>query len=290
MYRHFLQSFRCNLEYLRLSHAPLVYSLDVRTHNFSHHLSLSSVLLSKSLGDDVTPGSFHRTGPRSFNAITKKKLKAVHQTLRSGFDVLLSDADVFWCQDAARYIAEQLLSSVQYADADVLIQPEAGYRSLNSGFYYVRSNARTLRLFQALLRHAHVGAHDQDVVNAVFCDGRYGGRRVERAVGVVPYYCKSRGAVIKPLPAELFPSGAQVVAGRKVFAYSRDELRRMCESKTFVVVHNNFIRASKKRARFVVKGMWFADDDSKEESGEGLGCRKPPFPSKTDVRTCGSYC
>lgn len=286
MYHQFLHNFKCNLDRLQLGHTPLVYSLDMKTHNLSHHLALSSVLVSKEMGDDASPGHFQRVGPRSFNDITKKKLAAVVETLRSGFDVLFSDADVFWCQDAVQYIRDTILPSSRYSDADVLIQPEAKYRTLNSGFYYVKANSNTLLLFEKLMANVNIGAHDQDVVNAVFCEEKYGGARILQQYGDVPFHCESHGAVIRLLPSHSFPSGAEVVDGKNIFEHSRDTLTEMCNRKQYVVLHNNFIRATKKRARFVVKGMWLAGKDNK---GEPI-CQEPLAASDTAIRTCGKYC
>ncbi|CAN8061876.1 unnamed protein product [Agarophyton chilense] len=286
MYRHFLHNFKCNLDLLNLRYAPVVYSLDVRTHNLSHRLGLSSVLLSQQLGDEANPGQFTRDGPRSFNQITKNKLTAVLSALLSGLDVLLSDADIFWCSDPAHFLQNVLSRWPQYRHADVLIQPEANYRTLNSGFYLVRSNERTLALFRALIGNMHIGHHDQDVVNKVFCDPEYGGRKILQPHAQVPYRCQSRGADIRILPASTFPSGAQLYAGTNVFQYSRQQLRRMCDDGDFVVVHNNFIKANKKKARLVVKGMWFASG-----SEDDLVCQRQPVEAdEASIRTCGSYC
>lgn len=284
MYREFLQNFRCNLESLHLPQKPIVFSLDVRTHNLSHHLGLSSFLLSKELGDDTVPGDFERNGPRSFNQITKKKLFAVVRTLRSGLDVLLSDADIYWCKDAVKYITEVILPSHEYVDADVVIQPEAGYRVLNSGFYYVRANERTTALFEALLDNVDLGAHDQDVVNSVFCNPEHGGAKIQEPYGGVPYRCESHGVVIRVLPADLFPSGAHMYGDKGVFYMGREELKRMCDRGEFVVLHNNFIRADKKKSRFIVKGMWFLGEN------DDLSCGAPVKESLEARKACGRYC
>ena len=287
MYREFLLNFHCNLQTLHLPYAPIVYSIDRQTHNFSQHLGLSSMLISREKGDDVNPGNFESTGPRSFNEITKKKLRAVLSALRSGYDVLLSDADILWCTDAVKYITEYLLVQPAYFGADVLIQPEVNYRTLNSGFYFVKANNRSRSLFEALIQNIGIGAHDQDVVNAVFCDEKYGGRRVDQEVGSVPYWCESRGAIIKVLPAEQFPSGAQVYGDKKVFQLERTKLRDMCDNGDFVVLHNNFIKAKKKKARQIVKGMWWASF----ESEDNFQCEDHPVEADDlSIRTCGQYC
>lgn len=286
MYREFLANFACNIRRVSPTRRPIVYALDRRTHTFASKLGLSSVLLSDDEGDDVQPGAFQKEGHRSFNSITKMKLTAVRRALKAGLDVLLSDADIFWCADAAQ-VLETMLSQEPYLDADVVIQPEANYRTLNSGFYYVRSGERALRVFAEMIRHIGIGAHDQDVVNKVFCDPSYGGRRIDEPYGEVPFRCESHGAIIRVLPSAQFPSGAEEYGGTKVFAHSRARLESMCVSGRLTIVHNNFIRATKKKARFIQKGMWFASFDRHQQPT----CRAEPVPeSDAAQRTCGTYC
>eukprot|EP00177_Eucheuma_denticulatum_P003481 GFKZ01006295.1.p2 GENE.GFKZ01006295.1~~GFKZ01006295.1.p2 ORF type:complete len:356 (+),score=37.67 GFKZ01006295.1:626-1693(+) len=283
MYREHLANFACNLKNIGVK-GLVVYALDRRTAEFASYLGLASVLLSDEDGDDVKPGNFEPTGSRSFNSITKRKLEAVKAALKSGFDVLLSDADIFWCQDAVA-VLKSIMSEPRYNDSDVIIQAEVGYRTLNSGFYYVRAGERSMSLFDQLISNIHLGAHDQDVVNKVFCDDRFGGSKIPEPTGTVPFRCESHGATIRVLPSERFPSGAEPYNGQVLFKKSRVELRSMCR-KELVVVHNNFVRASKKKARFVQKGMWYT-----EFYGEKPICHSEPVPENPGAaRTCGVYC
>lgn len=285
MYREFLSNFACNLKNIGVKAGPLVYALDKKTADFAGKLGLSHVLIGDEEGDEVQPGNFQRHGPRSFNHITKNKLEAVHTALTSGLDVLLSDADIYWCSDAAEILKKMMWEKGHYQDADVVIQAEANYRTLNSGFYYVRSGENSIRLFKELVKNNAIGAHDQDVVNKVFCEEEFGGKKIVEDYGGVPYRCESQGAVIKILPTSRFPSGAELFDGEMVLKKSRKELKLMCNAD-MVVVHNNFIRANKKKARFIQKGMWHIKFE-----GDQPICMKEPVPeSDVAARTCGSYC
>lgn len=301
MYRALLHNFACTLHRLPGSPRPVVHALDSLTHAFAHEVGLTAALACNATNRTAArPGAFEPVGPLSFASITKTKLVAARDALRAGLAILLSDADIFWCVDA-RAVLSSILQSDDYNDADVLIQAEAGYRSLNSGFYFARANARSVALFDALVENAGMGNHDQDVVNAVFCKATHGGRVVRERYGPggrVPFSCRSHGATIRLLDAEQFPSGAQPVhastlvsrvMGRTdvpIFSLPRDELERRCRRGEFVVVHNNFIRADKKVARFVVKGMWFL-----KGKGSSARCTSKAAPSsKRAVRTCGVFC
>eukprot|EP00171_Calliarthron_tuberculosum_P013744 IDg13744t1 len=160
----------------------------------------------------------------------------------------MSDADIHWCGDAVAAIKRGA------GAADMLIMTEAGYKTLNSGFYYVRANARTRALFNMIVTNAKFGNHDQDVVNAALCDTRFGARRVPTPGQSAPYICvTASGAIVRILNSQRYPSGAETIDGNSIFEHDRSRLERMCRRQRFVVVHNNFIRANQKMKRMVKK-------------------------------------
>ena len=283
MYREQLRNFQCTLDRLNLSYYPVVFSQDRDTHYFAKNHSFASILLSDQLGDNVKPGKFIENGTRSFGNITRNKFDAVLTALNYGMNVVVSDADIHWCSDAL-----SMLLQMNHADpsSDIIIMAEPQYKTLNSGFYFVRATDRTRKLFEIMRKRTDIGNHDQDVLNAVLCGRKLGANRVIYSESNVPYYCITKNKVrVKILPSEQWPSGAQVVSGRTIFSYSREELRHMCETKKIFVLHNNFVTAKKKKARMVVKGMWFVES---EESMECLN--QALLSSKKYVRTCGIYC
>lgn len=286
MYREHLANFACNLQRISVSLRPLVYALDRRTHELSAQLGLASVLVSDLGGEDGEPGEFNRTGMRSFGAITKSKLVATLEALQAGLDVLVSDADVHWCVDAVQAVLE--IGGV-YGEADVIVQAERGYQGLNSGFFYVRGGERAVRLFERVVENIEVGMHDQDVINSVFCEEEFGGKKIDEN-GEVGFRCENGDAVIRVLPVEQFPSGGEMFEGKGIFERGREELGAMCREGRFVIVHNNFIRANKKKARFVQKGMWFVEF-RKKGNQVGVQCLKKAVNSSERMkRTCGRYC
>lgn len=225
-------------------------------------------------------------GTMLFNSTAKKKIAAVKTALKTGLDVLFSDTDIFWCKDAGTFLND-LLEHEHYRDADVLIQPDAGYRTLNSGFFFVRSSVRALALFNQLLGHVALGAHDHDVVNKVICESEYGDRKNHEPYGEVPFRCESHGAVIRVLPSQLFPSGKEQFGYVKVFSHSRSALKAMCKRKDFVILSNNFIHTSRKKARLIQKELWYAHFDEENQPK----CEREPVPgSIAAAQTCGAFC
>eukprot|EP00171_Calliarthron_tuberculosum_P015488 IDg15488t1 len=184
MYREHLRNLQCGLLRLDLPYAPVVFAQDAEIHSFARRSGLASVALSQSRGDDVKPGRFSKVGARSFGHITRQKLGAVARALRAGLDVLITDADIHWCGDALAAARREAPA------ADVLVMTEADYKTLNSGFYFVRANDRTRASFDLMAALVGFGQHDQDVLNAVLCGAEFGARRVDEpnaALGAAPF-------------------------------------------------------------------------------------------------------
>jgi hypothetical protein len=96
-------------------------------------------------------------GSQEFRSLTKLKSKRVLQFLEEGFNVLWSDIDIFWFENVLQDLKES-----RYAGYDVLIQSNApmeeaaenGFRRINSGFYYVKSNPAAIKAFRGIVEHA----------------------------------------------------------------------------------------------------------------------------------------
>jgi hypothetical protein len=109
-----------------------------------------------------------------FAPVTKLKSIQVLRVLRLGVDVVLSDLDAFFLENPLPFL-RALPPSVDIAAlSDGRFSDPMGH-SVNSGFYFVRSNARTLRAFELIVRK---GADDplrseQPKVNYVLCGANY---------------------------------------------------------------------------------------------------------------------
>ncbi len=283
MYRGQLRNFQCSLKRLQLAYSPVVFALDRDTHNFSTTKGMRSILISSENGLDTGMGKFEKTGPRSFGYITRKKLLAVYKVLRTGLNVLVSDADIHWCGDAVKII-QNLDGEAQ--NADIIIMPEMDYKTLNSGFYYVRANKRTKETFELIMDNYEIGNHDQDVINEVLCGSRFGSEKIYSPEGNGSFYCKTKsGAIVYLLDADKWPSGGQNIDGISVFLHPRSRLIRMCNRNRFYVIHNNYVSASRKEFRMIVKGMWFVDDSQE------MNCLAEPAPVTKKARSrCSTSC
>lgn len=291
----YLSNFNCSLSSFSPQPRPLVIAMDgamqaraLRQGFESLHLPLGSF----APGDD----GVQMFGSKGFNLLSKQKLYAVYKVLQTGVDVLFSDADVVWCGNAAREVARLMYGTDWSVDAfgknmpHLLMQTAWPRSLLNSGFYYARSSPELLDAFEAFLAHDADSENDQVIVNRVLCRKPYKGDMVFNGTHShpaaphrpMPVLCRWDGRVdARLLPAGRFPTGGEVIEGEKIFHHPRRYITSACRNGEVAVLHNNCILSSKKKARFVAKGMWYLDED-------GETCLSEPSPATIAARKgCG---
>lgn len=293
-FRNYLHNLFCSMR----RHAPisaartLVVSMDHHMQDHATANGFHSLLLPppSPAASAAHSHNVHAFGSSSFNILSKQKLYAVYLILRAGVDVLFTDADIVWCADAAHSIAKQVYHD--YTRSPDLLMQTAWPRSLlNSGFYYARSNPDTIALFEAFMTDQTSNTeNDQTTLNRVLCRTPFGGELL--------FYNDSRthpSAPHRPLPrlcrwnhrtearvldATRYPTGGEIIDGKKLFHHPRARIMSMCETGSVDVLHNNCILSQRKQARFIVKGIWWVDED-------GM-CRRDPAPATLQARrTCG---
>lgn len=144
-----LQNFKCFAD--RLDMKFLVFAMDNATHNYlTEQTSMLSYYIGNSDVDGITNES---TSFRSnkFNLITAKKKEAVYNILLLGYDVIFSDTDVAIVRDPFQYM---LWDNVDYVHSINTFCTEQdtwtfrkGKEEGNTGFYFVRSNKMTIKLW-----------------------------------------------------------------------------------------------------------------------------------------------
>lgn len=284
---------------------PLVIAMDAAMHSHALRIGFESLHLPMYSSINTLPANRDRHasepavqmfGSKGFNRLSKQKLYAVYKVLQAGVDVLFSDADIVWCADAAAEVARIMYAT--HWDADPfsprmphLLMQTAWPRSLlNSGFYYARASPELRDAFRMFLAHDADSENDQVIVNAVMCRRHFNGAMVFNGTNShpaaphrpMPVLCMWDGRVdARLLPALRFPTGGEIVDGDKIFHKPRRFITHACGNGDVAVLHNNCILSSKKKARFVAKGIWYVDD--KEQS-----CLKVPAPATVQARKrCG---
>jgi len=140
-----LQNFNCFLKRLGLKF--LVISLDEAAHEFitkeTNMLSVLWTSSSKTVDKDAV-----NFGTPGFAIISELKYQAVFEALKLGVDVIFSDTDVLFLQNPVPFLISQQVDYVHSVN-DFCPAPYFNYmtREGNTGFYYVRSNNRTMKLW-----------------------------------------------------------------------------------------------------------------------------------------------
>lgn len=266
-FREYVLNFNCTLSRHAPNVRPLVVALDARVAAWLRETGFASVGMDTDA--EVNEVKF---GSAGFNLLSKMKLAAVSRLLQYDVDVIFSDADVVWCSDVVAALVKEAYSRDKDGGVVDMVMQTAWPRSLlNSGFYYVKANARTRRLFHTFLAYPGAGENDQVIVNKVLCRAHGGGRTLfpehtrrhpAAPSREMPYGCEWNGARVRVLEGSQWPTGGEIMQhGIKIFHMNRRDIVNMCESGRTKVVHNNCVMAEKKKARMIVKGLWWVADD-----------------------------
>jgi len=144
-----LQNFNCFLQRLGLKF--LVVAFDEAAHEFiSKETSMQSVLWTRTVDKNAV-----NFGTHGFAVISELKYHAVLEAMKLGYDVIFSDTDVLFLQNPVPYLISQ---QVDYVHSFNNFCPAPYFNYMleegNTGFYYVRSNNRTMKLWSDTLNQA----------------------------------------------------------------------------------------------------------------------------------------
>ncbi|KAL5552812.1 hypothetical protein UlMin_040213 [Ulmus minor] len=247
-YKDMLMSWACRLLHLKIT-SFVICALDEETYQFSLLQGLPA------FRDELAPSdiSFDNChfGTECFQRVTKVKSRMVLRILKMGYNVLLSDVDVYWFKNPLPYIhsfgpAVLTAQSDEYKETGPINLP----RRLNSGFYFARSDGSTIAAMEKVVKHAaNSGMSEQPSFYDTLC-GENGSNRVgdnrciERETNLTVHF----------LDRNLFPNGAYQGL------WQRKNVRAICRKKGCFVLHNNWISGrQKKLERQVSSGLWDYD-------------------------------
>jgi len=131
----------------------LVFATDTETKQLAESLGLTAFYDERNFGAMPSEAAGHY-GDRKFTAMMMAKVMCVQMVSALGYNILFQDVDIVWYRNPIE-IFEDKDSPLQ--EFDMLFQDDGGHTvrytpySANSGFYYVRYNARTEHFFSALL-------------------------------------------------------------------------------------------------------------------------------------------
>ncbi|KAK8965681.1 hypothetical protein KSP40_PGU015334 [Platanthera guangdongensis] len=247
-YRDMLMSWVCRLRYLAVSNF-IVCALDTETYQFALLMGLP-VFMDPHAPSNISFNDCH-FGTDCFQRVTKVKSRLVLQILKLGYNVLLSDVDVYWFINPLVYLhsfgpAILVSQSDEYNETGPINLP----RRLNSGFYFSRSDPATIAAMEMVVEHASVSPlSEQPSFYDVLC-GEGGVNRVDDNHCVEPH----TNLTIHFLDRNLFPNGAYKGLWGKLNVASS------CKELGCIILHNNWISGRKRKLeRQVNSGLWEYD-------------------------------
>ncbi|XP_028552732.1 beta-arabinofuranosyltransferase RAY1 [Dendrobium catenatum] len=247
-YREMLMSWVCQLRHLAVSNF-IVCALDAETYQFALLMGLP-VFMDPLAPSNISFNDCH-FGTNCFQRVTKVKSRIVLQILKMGYNVLLSDVDVYWFSNPLTYLqsfgpAILVTQSDEYNETGPINLP----RRLNSGFYFTRSDPPTIAAMEKVVKHALTSTlSEQPSFYDVLC-GEGGINRVD------DNHCLEPGTnlTIHFLDRNLFPNGAYKGL------WEKRNVRSYCKKQGCIILHNNWVSGRKRKLeRQVHSGLWEYD-------------------------------
>eukprot|EP01006_Ploeotia_vitrea_P037310 TRINITY_DN66116_c7_g2_i1.p1 TRINITY_DN66116_c7_g2~~TRINITY_DN66116_c7_g2_i1.p1 ORF type:complete len:474 (+),score=227.89 TRINITY_DN66116_c7_g2_i1:47-1468(+) len=179
-YIQLLENMICRLKSLQLNNY-LVAAFDSAIYEYCRENGIATFLAEDSSG--ALPLNISRAatfiGQPKFAALTKLKSIQVLRVLKAGYDVLFSDLDVYFMSNPLHTLQSTSRSTDILVASDRKHDAELLGHYCNSGFYFVRSNANTIKAFEAIVQHARQNPDksEQPSFNAILCGEQYQYRR-----------------------------------------------------------------------------------------------------------------
>ncbi|KAM5567954.1 transcription elongation regulator 1 [Rosa sericea] len=251
-YKDMLMSWVCRMRHLQITNF-IICALDQEIYEFSVLMGLPV------FRDPVAPSeiSFNdcHFGTKCFQKVTKVKSRMVLKILKMGYNVLLSDVDVYWFGNPLPLLwsfgpAVLAAQSDEFNKTGPINLP----RRLNSGFYFARSDSSTIAAMKKVVAHAATsGLSEQPSFYDTLC-GEGGSNRVGANRCLEP----ETNLTVHFLDRDLFPNGAYLEL------WHRKNVRAACVKQGCLVLHNNWISGRlKKLERQVLSGLWDFDTSTR---------------------------
>ncbi|CAI9265043.1 unnamed protein product [Lactuca saligna] len=247
-YKDMLMSWVCRLHLLNVSNF-VVCALDDEIYDFSILQGLP-VFRDKLAPNNISYDDCH-FGTNCFQRVTKVKSRVVLEILKLGYNLLMSDVDVYWFKNPLPLLttfgpAVFLAQSDEYKITGPINLP----RRLNSGFYYAHSDNSTIAALEKVVKHASLSnLSEQPSFYDTLC-GLNGSNRLGDDMCHEP----ETNLTIRFLDRNLFPNGAY-----QDF-WDSNNVSSTCMKKGCFVLHNNWISGrQKKLERQVSSGLWEYD-------------------------------
>eukprot|EP00026_Physarum_polycephalum_P004100 Phypoly_transcript_04117.p1 GENE.Phypoly_transcript_04117~~Phypoly_transcript_04117.p1 ORF type:complete len:608 (+),score=68.67 Phypoly_transcript_04117:408-2231(+) len=196
----------------------LIFSLDNKSHEALQKKGIATYLFEKK--EAVYTEETSNFGEVGFKAICNEKPFLVLQIVKLGFNVLWTDSDIVWLENAMEYMKGDYDLFVQRDDDDIC-----------AGFFYIKSNPVSILFMTKVVEYLNPMIDDQISMRR-FLKEKHGLRHYK-------------------LDRILFPNGT---------AYFNMKLTQKANKTPVIVHNNCIIGHDSKKDRFKLYGLWFVDD------------------------------
>ncbi|KAJ6313433.1 hypothetical protein OIU77_014856 [Salix suchowensis] len=252
-YKDMLMSWVCRLRLLQVTNF-IICALDHETYQFSVLQGLP-VFHDPSAPRNISFDDCH-FGTTCFQRVTKVKSRMVLTILKLGYNVLLSDVDVYWFGNPLPLLYSfppgvLVAQSDEYNDSGPINLP----RRLNSGFYFARSDVSTVAAMEKVVKHAATSnLSEQPSFYDTLC-GEGGSYRISDNRCVEP----ETNLTVHFLDRNLFPNGAYLNLWQK------KNVKKTCMKKGCLVLHNNWISGRMNKLNRQLLHAGYADRAQKKK-------------------------
>lgn len=131
----------------------LLFATDQVTHDLAKDMGITSVYID-SIFADMPEDAAKRYADKTFRNMMLAKVYCIQMVSMLGYDILFQDVDVVWYQNPLPWFHDE---TNPHHDFDMYFQDDGNHAlfyapySANTGFYYVRNNARTKYFFNSFL-------------------------------------------------------------------------------------------------------------------------------------------
>lgn len=204
---------------------PVCYCLGEQAHKTLQEHGYESVLLPNDSSNDSS--EFQSFKSNAWHKITFKKIEVIYLNLVKYKYVLYTDGDIIFNNpEFYKYIIEHMGQNDLFIQNDTEL--DNSNKVLCTGFMFIKSNPRTLKLFnpKQIIKHA---------MNSKWDDQAY--------INSIKRYLK-----FSKLPLDLFPNG-------QYYYKNSDKLTPM-------IVHFNWVIGHVKKDKMQEYGKWYLEDTS----------------------------
>ncbi|KAM9973935.1 hypothetical protein ACTFIW_007597 [Dictyostelium discoideum] len=190
-------------------------------------------------------------GDIGFRAICNEKPLVVLDVLKKGYNVLWTDTDIVWKRDPFIHFYQDINQENQFINDDIDLYVQQDDDDICAGFYFIRSNQRTIKFIQDSINFLNPCIDDQ-IAMRLFLKSQGINIKSKNILLLLSENDKKDKIRYRLLDKKLFPNGTNYF---NLKITQRDNI-------TPFIIHNNCIIGHRsKKDRFIEYGLWYINDD-----------------------------